>query len=51
MVPLYNRMLLSKRKLKGTTVLLMQCELNGSISETLWEVKEARHKRLQTLLF
>lgn len=28
----------------------MQCELNGSISETLWEVKEARHKRLHMMI-
>lgn len=40
-------MLLSKRKQKVLQYLLMQCEFNGSISETLWEVKEARHKRLQ----
>lgn len=47
MVPLCNRTLLGKRKRKVLQYLLMQCELNGSISETSWEVKEARHKRLQ----
>lgn len=47
MVPLYNRTLLSKRKQKVLQYLLMQCEFNGSVSETLWEVKKARHKRLQ----